>query len=299
MNYPVRFDPPRRKGVFLHSLILVLLASASLALIFYAISQPPGVGGILLYVAALGFSLPAAFFFYRLVGLLKSGYWIAKEGVRLRWGLRQVDIPHNEIVDVARVEELENPLSFPDWVWPGAIVGEVQDAELGAVEFLASNRDNLVLLGTKDRVYAISPEDPMQYISIRKKVSEMGGLTSIAFRSVSPSFVLFEAWTEPRARRLLIIGAVVSLGLLLLVGMIVPTLESVSLGYGADGLPLPPVAGVQLFLLPALSLLFFVGNLFLGLLFFQEKRSAETSTLLWGASLVTSSLFLIAILFSL
>lgn len=297
MNYPVRFEPPRRKGVLLHSLFLVLLASVSLALLFYANSQPPGVGGILLYVAALGFSLPAPFFFYRLYGLLKSGYWIAKGGIRLRWGLRQVDIPHNEIVDVARAEELEKGLSFPDWVWPGAIVGEVQDAELGAVEFLASARENLVLLGTKDRVYAISPEDPLRYISTRKKVAESGGLTSILFQSVSPSFVLFEVWAEPRARRLLILGAIASLGLLLLVGLIAPTLESVSLGYGVDGIPSPPVAGVQLFLLPALNLLFFVGSFFLGLLFFQEKRGPEISTLLWGASFVTSSLFLVAILF--
>jgi hypothetical protein len=85
----------------------------------------------------------------------------------------------------------------------------------------------------------------------------------------------------------------------LFVGLLAPTRETVSLGFAADSQPLPPVAGVQLFLLPALNLFFFVGSLFIGLLFFQEKRGRDFSNLLWVGSLLTSFFFASAILFSL
>jgi hypothetical protein len=118
-------------------------------------------------------------------------------------------------------------------------------------------------------------------------------------RSVLPSFVLAEAWAEPRVPALLVAGAVLALALLVLVAVLTPQLEAVSLGFGPDGLPLAPVAGVQLFLLPALNLFFYMGNFVLGLLIYREPQGIRLSTIIWAGSLLTSLLFLAAILFSL
>jgi hypothetical protein len=118
-------------------------------------------------------------------------------------------------------------------------------------------------------------------------------------RSVLPSFVLAEAWAEPRVPALLVGGAVLALALLVLVAVLTPQLEAVSLGFGADRLPLAPVAGVQLFLLPALNLFFYMGNFVLGLLIYREPHGIRLSTIIWAGSLLTSLLFLAAILFSL
>ncbi|MEX1071966.1 MAG: PH domain-containing protein [Anaerolineales bacterium] len=299
MEAPIRFDPPRRRGGLLHVAALLLCAALAIGMLTLATLRPTGIAVILLLVGATLFSLPLPVLFYRLYALTQSGYWVGRDGLRLRWGLRLVDLPRAAIVDVARREELEHTIPLPRWAWPGSIMGSVQHEELGTVEFLASEKNEQVLLGTKERVYVISPRNAQNFVEVYKRESERGSLRALKARSVSPSFVLVEAWQQSQVRRLFIAGALLALALLLLVGVLGPSLETVTLGFGADGLPLSPVAGLQLFLLPALNLFFYVGNLFLGLLFFREAKGLSFSYILWGSSLLTSVFFLGAVLFSL
>jgi hypothetical protein len=295
----ILFSPPRRKGLALHIGALFLSGTLLVILLTLAITRPPGLAVVFLLLGAFLFSLPIPLLLYRLYTLLQSGYWIGRNGMRLRWGLRLIDLPFAEIVDLARAEELEAPIELPAWSWPGSISGVRQDAELGTLEFLATDKDALVLVGTNDRVFLISPENPLEFVGIYKRESERGSLRPIAARSIAPSFVLVEAWGERRVPALLAAGGGLALALLVLVGLLAPGLQSVSLGFGADGQPLQAVAGVQLFLLPALNLFFYMGNFVLGLLLYREPRGILFSYLLWGASIVTGILFLIAILVSL
>jgi hypothetical protein len=294
-----RYDPARRRGLTLHISALALVLLVVLSLLSFAIAQPAGVLAILALVLALLLALLLPLLFYRLYSLIKSGYWISREGVQLRWGLRQVDLPYAAIVDVARVAEIENPLQFPRWIWPGAVAGEVENPELGTVEFLAAERDDLVLIGSKDRVFAVSPQNAKEFVATLKREQLRGSLRPLRPRSVSPSFVFVEVWARQPLRLMILGGALLAVGLLILAGIIAPGLPGVSLGFNADGSPLPLVAGVQLFLLPALNLFFYMGNLMLGLLFYREEGGLVFSTMLWGASLVSSVLFLGAIIFSL
>lgn len=298
MESLTRFDPPRRRGLAFHFSVLILCVALLITFLFLASAQATTLASVLLLVGALLFSLLLPLLLYRLYALLQSGYWLGREGLRLRWGLRQVDLPHDAIVDVAHADELENPIPLPRWAWPGSLAGETRDAELGTLEFLASEKNGLVLLGTKDRVYVISPTEPQKFVEQYKQQSERGSLRYFRARSISPNFVLVEAWAQPRARQLLVAGAALALGLLMLVGILAPGLPSVSLGFAADGLPLPPVAPLQLFLLPAINVFFYVGNLFFGLLFFRETKGLNFSYLLWGSSLFSSFLFLGAVLLS-
>ncbi len=298
MESLTRFDPPRRRGLAFHFGALILCVGLLITFLFLASAQATALTSVLLLVGALLFSLPLPLLLYRLYALLQSGYWLGREGLRLRWGLRQVDLPHDAIVDVAHADELENPIALPRWIWPGNVSAEIKDPELGTLEFLAAEKTGLVLLGTKERVFIISPVDPQKFVELYKQQSERGSLRPFRARSISPSFVLVEAWAQPRARQLFVAGGVLALGLLILVGILAPGLPFVSLGFAADGLPLPAVASLQLFLLPAINLFFFVGNLFLGLLFFREPKGLNFSYLVWGASLFSSALFLGAVLFS-
>lgn len=295
----IYFSPPRRRGLLIYlggMLVALILVTILLGA---AVSQEPGLPVILLVLGAFLIALPIPFALYRLYALLRSGYWLGRNGLRLRWGLRFIDMPYDQIVDVARVEELENPLELPPWAWFGSLMGQRNDAELGKLEFMASDPANLVLLGTAEGVYVISPADPQDFVAVYKRESERGSLRPIPARSVLPSFVLAEAWAEPRVPALLVAGAVLALSLLVLVGVLSPQLEAISLGFAADGKPLEPVAGVQLFLLPALNLFFYMGNFVMGLLFYREPQGIRFSSILWASSLFTSLLFLAAILFSL
>ncbi|UYN92626.1 MAG: hypothetical protein KIT70_03795 [Anaerolineales bacterium] len=294
----LQFDPPRRRGTGLHVSAALLVLTVAAVLFLLALAQPPGVVGIILLVAGSLICLLLPLLFYRLYCLHKSGYWISRDGLRLRWGLRAVDLPYDAIVDIARWSELEVPPQLPRAIWPGSVLGQVSDAELGTVEYMASDRNRLVLLGTAERVYVLSPEKDAQFVAALKRESLRGSLRPLRARSTAPSFVLVEAWARPLPRRLMTVGGVAALVLLLLVGFVGPGLPGVSLGFGPDNNPLPSVAGTQLLLLPGLNLLFYVGNLLLGLLFFREPQGDSLSVLLWGSSPVTSVLFLAAIIVS-
>jgi hypothetical protein len=295
----ISFPPPRRRGLLLSLVGLLLALSAVVYLLATAISQQPGLSVILMLLGAFLVALPIPFVLYRSYSLLQSGYWLGRNGLRLRWGLRFIDLPYDQIVDVARADELEAPLDLPRGALFGSLMGKRLDAELGKLEYMASDRARLVLLGSRDGVYVISPADAQGFVDTYKRQSERGSLRPIMPRSMLPSFVLAEAWAEPRVPALLVAGAVLALALLVLVAVLTPQLEAVSLGFGADGLPLAPVAGVQLFLLPALNLFFYMGNFVLGLLIYREPQGIRLSTIIWAGSLLTSLLFLAAILFSL
>jgi hypothetical protein len=295
----IRFDPPRRKGLGLNLAALVVDFSLVVVLLVAAISQRPGLLVVFALLAALLLSFPLPLLMYRLYSLWQSGYWVGRDGVRLRWGLRLVDLPYESIVDVARIDELEQPVTLPRWVWPGSVVGQTVDPELGQMEFLASDVQQLVVIGTKDRVFAVSPQDAGEFLQVYKRESERGSLKPLTAHSEQPIFVLVEAWAELPTRRLLIAGGLFSLALLILVGILSPNMETVTLGFAASGEPLPAVAGVQLFLLPALNLFFHMGNFILGLLFYREPRGVLISYILWGTSLATSLFFLGAVVFSL
>lgn len=294
----LQFDPPRRRGTGLHVSAALLVLSVAVVLFLLALAQPPGIVGIILLVAGSLICLLLPLLFYRLYCLHKSGYWISRDGLRLRWGLRAVDLPYDAILDVARWSELEMPPQLPRPIWPGSVLGQVHDPELGQVEYMASDKTRLVLLGTAERVYVLSPEKDSQFVATLKRESLRGSLRPLRARSTAPSFVLAEAWAKPLPRRLIAIGAASTLVLLLLVGFLAPSLPGVSLGFGPDNSPLPSVGSNQLLLLPGLNLLFYVGNLLLGLLFFREPQGDSLSVLLWGSSLVTSLLFLAAIIVS-
>jgi hypothetical protein len=298
MIAPTRFDPPRRKGIALHASALLLCIAVLAGLLFFATTQTPGPLVVVLLIVSLLVSAFLPIFFYRLYALLQSGYWVGRDGVRLRWGLRLLDLPYGDVLDVARASEVDNAVELPRWNWAGAVTGTVQNEELGSVEYMASNLEELVLLGTKERVYVISPPNAAEFVAIYKRESERGSLRPIRARSISPSFVLVEAWAEKPIRRLLVAGALLAMGLLLFAGLLSPSLPSVSLGFGPDGEALPAVAGVQLFLLPALNLFFYMGSFVMGLLFYREAKGLTFSYLLWGSSLVSSLFFLGAVLFS-
>ena len=89
-----------------------MLAAAVIVIVLLtlALSQPAGLGVIAMLVGALLFSLPIPLLLYRLYTLLQSGYWVGREGLRIRWGLRLLDLPFDQIVDVARADEPDRPV---------------------------------------------------------------------------------------------------------------------------------------------------------------------------------------------
>lgn len=295
MSEWIRFQAPKRRGIMLHISILFVLSLLIGLMLIVASESPPGLLAVFLLIASVLLSLLLPVFSYRLYALLRSEYSLSRAGLRIRWGLRQIDLPHELILDVALAEELHSLPAAPRWSWPGSILGITEDEELGPVEYIASRSEGMLLVGTVQSVYVISPEKPGDFLAVYHREAERGSLVELKASSVMPSFVLSQAWQELPVRRLLLAGAGLAVALLLLVGFIAPGLEGISLGFDSSGAPLEAVTGTQLFLLPALNLAFFFANLLLGLILYRESKNTLLARLVWGSSLLSGVLFLGAI----
>jgi hypothetical protein len=239
---------------------------------------------------------------YRAYALSRAVYRLERDGLRLRWGLRAEDIPLPEIEWVRRAADLATDLPLPPMPWPGALLGTVQAADLGPVEYLASSTHSLLLIATPQRVYAISPEDPETFLRSFQRSLEMGSLTPISSISVLPAAYLSLLWADRVARWLLLGGFILTLLLFVVVSLAIPTRTIASLGFYPDGTPLPGGPAAQMMLLPILGAFAFVIDLATGLFFYRRPAEHLSSSriiayIAWGSAVVTALLLLAAVLF--
>jgi hypothetical protein len=194
--------------------------------------------------------------------------------------------------------------------WPGSVLGTRRTKEGILVEFFAARSASLVLVGTEERVFALSPEDPEAFLDTYELLVQMGCISPIPARSIYPSFLLARLWSDRAARALLLTGAGLSLALLVWVSLIIPAHEQISLDLTADGLPVDYVPSIQLLLLPAINLVFFGIDFMLGLFFYRRtdptvpegERAGHLQAkilafLLWFTGVLTATLFLVAVYF--
>lgn len=291
------FYPARLGGAVFHLLAVGLLGGLG-ALGLWRASLAGGGADL-----ALSLSLPlitgvsAPWLIYRLYALWRAVYTLERDGVRLRWGLRQEDIPADRILWAGEERDLPQRLPRPALQWPGAVLGLRRLEDGREVEYLASRAHNLVLLATNQRVFALSPADPGEFLRAYRSLMELGTVQPLAARSQYPTFLLFNFWTD-RLGRALVLGALVLAAVLwLAVAAAVPERVEVALRFTASGLPGEYSPAGRLFLLPVLNSLVFLADLILGLFFYRREELRSLAYLTWSASLLTGALFLAAAAF--
>jgi len=213
------------------------------------------------------------------------------------WGLRLEDIPLTDIEWVRPASDLTSPLLLPRFRLPGAILGTRRHADLGLVEFIASSTRNLILIATSKRIFAISPRDAVSLVRTFARATELGSLTPAEPKSVYPSFIITQAWESPVARFLWVSGFLLNLGLMVWVGVLIPSLTQVPLGFNAFGAPNNTTSSVRLILLPLISALMFITGLFAGLYFYRWENHRPLAFIIWISSTLCALLFLMAVLF--
>jgi hypothetical protein len=297
VNTEIVFQPDRRRGLIYQAVAMILLAILGLQGLWQASRASIGPSFILsmlpLLIAAVGLPLLA----YRMYALWTAYYAVQREGLRLRWGLRQVDIPITAILWVSPMEELKEHLLFPWLRWPGALLGARPSPGVGNVEYMASRTRGLVCLGTAERVFVISPRDPADFLQQFHRLTELGSLAPLPPRSVYPGLLVRRVWASPLARWLILGGFLFSLGLLVFASLAIPSRAEVHLGFEADGNPGDLVPVVQLLLLPVLNAVFFVADFFLGLFFFRRESSQPLAYLAWGMGVILPLMFAAGLLF--
>jgi hypothetical protein len=96
---------------------------------------------------------------------------------------------------------------------------------------------------------------------------------------------------------LVLVGALLSLGLLIYVSISISSVAYVSLGVTPSGEPRTPIPSVRLTLLPVLNYFAYLVDLLLGFAFFRRVETQHLAYLLWGTSIFVSILFFAAVIF--
>ncbi len=290
------FPPSKRLGVFLHTLLLVILLGAS-AWSFWNLSrQTLGLNFAMYLLAGLIAFAPAPLLAYRAYALLRAEYVLNRDTLELRWGLRDEQIPLMDIEWMRSVQDLTLPLRSPSAVLPGAILGMRRHRDLGIVEFIASDRRNLILVATPRRVYAISPANPSEFTQTFARAVELGSLSSAQSKSVYPSFVLAEAWRSGLVRYLWLAALFVNIGLIVWISLLIPSLSQVSFAFGADRTA-SAVPATQLVIVPLMSAFLSLTGWAAGLYYYRWEETRVLSVVLWASSALCSLMFLVATLF--
>jgi hypothetical protein len=297
MNNQGVFVPPRRRGLIFHIGAALAFSSAGGIAFWFSMEQDVGLNFIILLAASLLLLSPVPLIVYRAYALSRATYRLEREGLRLRWGLRAEDIPLNKIEWVRPASEMGFHLPQPRFSWPGALLGFTRIAELGHVEFIASEPENLTLIATPNQIFAISPANPKAFMLAYQRTSEMGSLTPMAAFSALPAAVVRLVWRDRIARISILVSVFLTIGLLIAVVLIIPTRSQVSIGFEPSGLPLAPMSSAKLLLLPTLSGLTTFISILTGLFYYRFEAQRMAAYLILGGAGATPLLLLFALAF--
>jgi len=292
----IDFTPPRSRGQTVHTTLIVVLVAIGVILAVLASRQPIDLVFVAYVASAVFVLFLISLLAYRLYSLRRANYRLEQDKLILSWGLRVEQISVSDIEWVRPWTALADPLPKPFFRLPGAVLGVRRHPDLGPVEFLASEEKSLLLVATPRRIFAISPEDPSDFLQHIQRVIEMGGFAPTPSQSLYPTFVVGQAWTSAPARFLWLAGLLLNIGLLVWVIFLAPSLGPISLGFLPSGAARTPVAGLGLILLPAVGLFFYLISWVVGLIIYRRESQHSMAYVVWAGGVFSALLFLAAVL---
>jgi len=291
------FPPPKRFGLFVHGLMIIVLAAIAAAGLYFLARAAVGPEFLFSVLTALVAFIPIPFLGYRAYSLWRADYHLDRDSLALNWGLRVEAVPLSDIEWIRPAADLTQPLSLPSFAIPGALLGLRRHPDLGTVEFMASDARKLLLVATAKRIFAISPADPSALAQTFARATELGSLTPTEAKSVYPSFVITQAWQRGPVRYLWLSGLFLNIGLFVWASLVIPSTPQVAFGLQFARGAFDPVPSTQLILLPVASLVLFVVGWLAGLYFYRWDKERLLAFIVWASSTLTGLLFLIAMMF--
>jgi len=291
------FPPSRRHGYTLQIILVLVLLVILAGCIWQASLAKSGPDLVLWSLACLVAFTPILLLGYRIYALTRGNYLLDREALTIRWGLRIEQIPISDIEWVRSADDLTHPIHLPVLSTTGAFLGVTNHPDLGKVEFLADDRTKFLLIATSKRIFVISPNDPLGFVQDFQRIVEMGSLGQSSAQSVFPSFVVIQAWQNRLVRSLWIAGFVFNIGLLVWVSLLVPSLPDIPLGFLSTDIPRNIVPGIQLFLLPIISITFSSFSWLIGMTQYRRPILRPLAYLTWGFSALSGLLFLLGVWF--
>ena len=280
----------------MHSLAMLAVLAGVVFLFSQAFQHAGGVGLVLYLTGALVLLATLPFLAYRGYALLHASYALERDGFRIRWGLRALNIPLSEVQWVRPAEDLQIPVKMPAFSMPGAVLGESVHPDLGTVEFVASAASDLVIVASMDQIVIVSPEEKEEFIRKFNRTIEMGTLSPIVPFSSKPAVFLRGVFSDRLARITIPVGFGLWFVLLVVVSIAIPAREALSLGYDVFAIPLEPVASSRMLILPVLGILLYAASLIGGAYLFRKKDTQPVSQLMWLGGVASQILLFAAAL---
>ncbi len=281
------FPPARGKGIALHLALCLLLIGLEVFLAITFGTAQEGIQYALLLIAMLILAVPLVFLLYRLYSLIFSSYDLRRDGLHIRWGQRREVIPLNAVEWIRRPQDMTCDVPWSVIPMPGAYLGTVPTKDGLTFEFLASDTETMLFLGTSRYIYAVSPEDPDEFMLGFERVLQLGALSNVRWESRRPANWVIEAWKDKPGRIFAILSVILLVLLFILVGsrfQVTPTGE-------ATGTP-----GAVNMSLPLSAVIIWAAGSVLGLRLYQNANSRRTAELVWGATALAILQCLIAAL---
>ncbi|MDY6845924.1 MAG: PH domain-containing protein [Chloroflexota bacterium] len=283
------FYPPRRTGLLIQGALILALAAAGGYFFYMATQDASGLDFLYQMLIALVLFAPLPLLVYRLYALMNGQYGLRRDGLMIRWGLRREDIPLNTVEWIRPASDLGFRLPLPWLRLPGSILGARKVPELGQVEYIASDTAHMILVATPEKVFAISPEQPNQFLAFFRQLNELGSLSPIEAQSVYPTVLIGRVWEDRLARILIISGFAIGLVLLIVNAIAIPGLDTITWTGGEGDAP-----AERLLLLSILDGMIWLFNLFAGIFLYRRGDDLVIGAyVLWGTAGLAGVLLLL------
>jgi hypothetical protein len=290
------FPPAKRGGLLFHGLLMLLLAAISGWGFWRLSGAAAGPDFVLFLLLGLVAFAPIPLLGYRAYALFRAQYKLDRNSLELRWGLRDELVPLGDIEWVRSAKDLMQPISLPSIHVPGAIIGLRRHPDLGVIEFLASGSRDLLLVAARDRVYAISPADPAEFMATFARAVELGSLRDAKPKSQHASFVITKAWESGLVRFLWLAALFLNIGLAAWTSLLIPARAQFALGFRPDATP-DAVPSPQLVIVPLVSALLGLTGWVAGLFLYRWPKWRVLAVVVWVSSAVSSLSFVLGVLF--
>jgi hypothetical protein len=148
-----------------------------------------------------------------------------------------------------------------------------------------------------DGYFAISPQSVDEFILTFRSLSEMGTLAPLESISTKPALFLNEITSQRPLLIIFLTGGLLNISLLIWTLLIIPTRDTISLGFSPQGIPHEGLESVRLILFPIINTTAYLGNLVLGLFLFRNEVNRILAYVLWGGSILVALIFHLGMVF--
>ena len=283
--------PSKRKGFLFIISTSVFLVIVSIFLLVKANQAEVQSTSLLLRGAVLISSGLLIWLLYESFVLMTMKYTLLREKLVLQWGFRREEIPANLIEWVKPASQLNDSLQVPLMHIPGLIANYQRIHGVNAIDYAATEIENLVLVATPTQVYVISPIEINAFLDQFHRMNELGSLEQVNAKSVRFSTFWARIWQDRIARLLILLSFLLVLALFAFV-LTTSIGRSSIIWEGGESVP-----STRLLLLPILNFVLWLLALMTGSYFFlRQTVPVLTVYILWGFSIITSLFMGLAVL---